>query len=308
MPALARGDETFPVRDREIDRRQRPGGKDRARDDDAGGGLLMDHQIGADRQHRRLQHHAQHLGDRAEAARHVAGALVAGQVFFVGLGPAAGEPPRHAHCDQHFGVAPAGRRQIVAPRRQRHGVAGRLARHEFGDQREDHENDGADQRGRAEQPVEREADRQIERQPGQVEERAGAHAAEERADVVEVAQRLQALIAAAHHQRQAHDGLEHAGVEGLVERGADAPQDPSPDQVEPALGDVEEAGENDQADQRRHAAAWQHPVVDLQHENRAGQIQQIDHATHDADADKGAAAGTQRFTEFGSPDTGSGCH
>ena len=94
----------------------------------------------------------------------------------------------------------------------------------------------------------------------------------------------------------------------FVERGADAPQDPSPEQVEPALGDVEEAGENDQADQGRHAAAWQHPVVDLQHENRAGQIQQIDHATHDADADKGAAAGTQRFTEFGSPDTGSGCH
>ena len=45
------------------------------------------------------------------------------------------------------------------------------------------------------------------------------------------------------------------------------------------------------------------PGADLQ-----GQIQQIDHATHDADADKGAAAGTQRFTEFGSPDTGSGCH
>jgi hypothetical protein len=77
VPALTRGDEAFPMGDREIDRRQRPGREDRACDDDAGGGLLMNDQIGADRQHRRLQHHAQHLGDRAEAARHVAGALVA---------------------------------------------------------------------------------------------------------------------------------------------------------------------------------------------------------------------------------------
>ena len=80
------------------------------------------------------------------------------------------------------------------------------------------------------------------------------------------------------------------------------------DQVEDALGDVEAAGENHQADQRRHAAARQHPVVDLQHENRAGQVQQIDHAAHDADANKGAAAGAQRLTEFGTPDAGSGCH
>ncbi len=215
--------------------------------------------------------------------------------------------------DMPIATSTSALRRLVAARSLRRAASVMASRAgwrdmQFGDQRQDHENDGADQRGRAEQPVEREADRQIERQPGQVEERAGPHAAEERADVVEVAQRLQALIAAAHHQRQAHDGFEHAGVEGLVERGADAPQDPSPDQVEPALGDVQDAGENDQADQRRHAAAWQHAVIDLQHENRAGQIQQIDHATHDADADERAAAGAQRFTEFGSPDTGSGCH
>ena len=79
------------------------------------------------------------------------------------------------------------------------------------------------------------------------------------------------------------------------------------DQIETALGDVEAAGENHQTDQGRHAAARQHAVVDLQHEDRAGEVQQIDHATHDADADKGAAAGAQRFTELGTPD-GSGCH
>ena len=296
------------MRDREIDRRQRPRAQDRARDDDAGGGFLVDHEIGADREHGRLQHHAQHLGDRAEPAGDVAGALIAGQIVFVGLAPALGQPSGHAHRDQHFGVAPAGGGQIVAPRGQRHGLAGRRARHEFGDQRQRHQNDGADQRGHAEQPVERKADRQIERQPGQIEERARSHAAEERADVVEIAQRLQALVAVADQQRQSHDGVEHAGVDGLVERGADAAEDAPAEQVENALRDVESAGENDQADQRRHAAAWQHPVIDLQHEDRAGQVQQVDHATHDADANERAATSAQRFTEFGSPDTGSGHH
>ena len=136
MPALARGDETLPVRDRQIDRRQRPRAQDRARDDDAGGRLLMDHEIGADREHRRLQHHAQHLGDRAEPAGDVAGALIAREIILVGLAPAPGQPSGHAHRDQHFGVAPAGGGQIVAARRQPHRLARRRARHELGDEGE----------------------------------------------------------------------------------------------------------------------------------------------------------------------------
>jgi len=62
MPALAGGDKTLPVGDREIDRRQRPRAQDRAGDDDAGGRFLVNHQIGTDAEHGRLQHHAQHLG------------------------------------------------------------------------------------------------------------------------------------------------------------------------------------------------------------------------------------------------------
>ena len=71
------------------------------------GRLLVDHQIGADGEHRRLQHHAQHLGDRAETAGDVAGALIAREIVRVGFAPAPGQPPGHAHRDQHFGVAPA---------------------------------------------------------------------------------------------------------------------------------------------------------------------------------------------------------
>ena len=308
MPALARGDKTLPVGDGEIDRRQRAGAENRARDDDAGGGFLVDHEIGADREHRRLQHHAQDFGDGAEAAGDVAGALIARQIGLVGLAPALHQTSGHAHRDQHLGVAAAGGGQIVAPRGQRHRLLGRRARQELGDQRQRHQNDGAAQRGDAEQPVKRKADRQIERQPWQIEERARPHAAEKRPDIVEIAQRLQALVAPADHQRQPHHGFEHACVDGFIERGSDAAENAAADQIEAALRDVEAAGENHQADQGRHAAARQHTVVDFQHENRAGQVQQIDHATHDANADKGAATGAQRFTEFGTPDAGSGCH
>ncbi len=80
------------------------------------------------------------------------------------------------------------------------------------------------------------------------------------------------------------------------------------DQIEEALGDVQSAGEDNQTDKGRYAPAWKHPVVDLQHEDRSGQIEQVDHAAHDADADERAAAGAQRIAEFGTPDTGSGCH
>ncbi len=308
VPALPRGNETFPMRDREIDRRQRPRAQDRARDDNARGRLLMNHQIGADGEHRRLQGHAQDLGDRAETAGDVAGALIAREIILVGFAPAPGQASGHAHRDQHFRVSPAGGGQIVSPRRQSHGLTCRRARHVFGDDGKADQDDRPDQRGKADHDMEGETDRQIERQPRQIEQRARSHAGEERADIVQIAQRLKTLIAPADHQRQAHDGVEHAGIEGFIERGSDTPEDSSPDQVENALGDVQSAGEDDQTDQRRYAPARQHPVVNLQHEDRAGQIEQVDHAAHGADADERTAAGAQRITEFGTPDTGIGCH
>ena len=308
MPALARGNETLPVRDREINRGQRPCAQDRACDDDARGGLLVDNEISADREHRRLQGHAQHLGDRTEPARDVAGALVAVEIVLVGLAPAAGQAAGHPHCHQHLGVAPAGGGEIVAARGKPGRLARRPARHVFGGQGEADEDDGADQRGKADHDMEGKADRQIKRQPGQIEESAGPEAAQERADVVEVAQRLQAFVAAADDQRQTDHGFEHPAIERFIERRADPSEDSSAQQVKHALSQVQSAGQDRQPDQGRHAAARQHPVVDLQHEQRAGQIQQVDHAAHDADADKGAAACAQRFAEFGTPDTGSACH
>ncbi len=127
MPALARGHKSLPVRNRKIDRRQRPRAQDRAGDDDAGGRFLVNHQIGADAKHRRLQCHPHDLGDRAEASGNIAGALIAREIIFVGLAPAPGQAPGHPHCNQNFGITPAGASQIVAARRQTRRLTRRRA-------------------------------------------------------------------------------------------------------------------------------------------------------------------------------------
>ncbi|MGY4431517.1 hypothetical protein ACVWWO_003994 [Bradyrhizobium sp. F1.13.1] len=223
---------------------------------------------------------------------------VAVEIFFVGLAPARVHPAGHAHRHHDFGIAAAGLGEIVALGGKPHRVFRRLAGHELGDQRQSDQDDGADQRGDADHDVEGEADGEIERQPGQIEERARAHAAKKGADIVEIAQRLKPLVAAADQQRQADDGVEHPLVQGFVQRGADPAQNPVADHVQNALRHVEETGEDDQADQGRNAAARQHPIVDLQHEDRPGQIEQVDHAAHQADADKRRATGAQRITEL----------
>jgi hypothetical protein len=160
-------------------------------------------------EHRRLQRHAHHFGGGAETAGDVAGALIAGEVILVGRGPAFGQAAGHAHRHQHFGVAPAGDGEIVAPRRQHQRLARRLAGQYFGKDGESDQKDRADQGGQAEHDMERKADRQIQRQPRQVEQRAWPDAGQERPDIVEVPQRLQAFATAAGDQRQANHGLEH---------------------------------------------------------------------------------------------------
>ena len=72
----------------------------------------------------------------------------------------------------------------------------RLAGAELGQQRQPDEQDRADQCGDADPEVEQEADREIERHPRQVEQRRRPEARQEAADLIEVAQRLQAVARA----------------------------------------------------------------------------------------------------------------
>ena len=56
FPRLAGGDKSLPIGDRKVDRSKCSRDEDRARNDDAGSGFMIDDQIGAKPEHRRLQH------------------------------------------------------------------------------------------------------------------------------------------------------------------------------------------------------------------------------------------------------------
>ena len=195
----------------------------------------MDDQIGADGEHRRLQHHAQDLGDRAEAARDVAHALLPIQIGMVRVLPALGDPAQHAHGDQRLGVAPAGFGKTVARDRETGRLFRRLAGQILGEHRQRDQDDRADQRGDADQRMKGKADDEVERHPGQIEQRDRAETGQERAYAVEIAQRLQAVVALSHLQRQPHDRIVDPAAERLIEAGADPNQDASADQVENGL-------------------------------------------------------------------------
>ena len=174
-----------------------------------------------------------------------------------------------------------------------------FARVNLSQHRERAQNDGARQRGNADQRVEREADDEIERNPGQIEEGDRPHPGQEGPQVVEVAQRLQAVSAIARLQRQADQRVVDAVADGLVEAGADPHQNAAADQIEHAERCVKRGRDGDQGDQGRHAVARQHPVIDLQHEDRAGEHQDVAHAAEHGGRNERTAAGGQRRRQFG---------
>ena len=104
--------------------------------------------------------------------------------------PEDGEAVGHAHHLDNLGVAPArfGQRHPAV------GEPGRFARRattqEFGHQGKGDEDHTASRRRNADPGMEEEADDEVERHPRQVEQRRGAHRRQERADSVEVVQRL----------------------------------------------------------------------------------------------------------------------
>ena len=76
LAGLARGDKALPIGDRKLDRSKRARHKDRTGNDDAGGGLLVDHEIGAKPKHERLQHKRMTRDSASKHAGAVRGARV----------------------------------------------------------------------------------------------------------------------------------------------------------------------------------------------------------------------------------------
>ncbi len=298
-PALPGRDKPFPIGDGKVDRGQRAGGQDGAGDDDARRCLLQDHQIGAHSQHGGLQQQAQHLGDGGEAAADVAHPAMARHVLPVGLGPARRHAAHHTHGHQRLGVAAAGFGKPVARCGKQRCLGAGCASQQLGEKRQHDENDAAAERRQADPGMEEITDGDEHRHPRQIVERDRPRARQKRTDAVEIAQGLQTVLLISDQQRQSQDAVVDAPAQDFIEGAPDPHQNPSPDQVENPLRGVKAAGQRHQPDERRHAAARQHPVVDFQHEHRPGQHQDVAHGADQADADEGAPAGRQRGRKFG---------
>ena len=235
FPALAGGDETAPIRDRELDGRQRARAQDRARDDDAGRRLLLDNEIGADAEHRRLQGHPQHLRHRAEPARHIGRTLLRVHEVRIGRAPERPETPTHAHGLKNLGVADARQRQHVARCPALGRRLGRLTGAELGDEGDRDQKERPCDGSHADPEVKQEADGDIERHPGQIKERRRAEARKEMPDLVEIPDRLHPIPRHPLFQRQANENVVDAPIERFVEGGSDASEHAAAEHVEHAL-------------------------------------------------------------------------
>jgi hypothetical protein len=133
-----------------------------------------------------------------------------------------------------------------------------------------------------------EQDGNVERHPGQIEDRSGPAAGEKGPELLEVAERGCRAVPCAAGHAALEIGLEYEGAELRINAAADPREQARAHQLEPTLEQVNDDHQHDERGERRHAAAREHAVVNLQHEQGAGQHQHVDGAAEDRGNSKGA--------------------
>ena len=196
---------------------------------------------------------------------------------------------RHCHRHQNLGVASAGIGQSIARCRMVRGSLHRSPGQAIGEERQYHEDECAAERSGPYQRVKGKTDGEIERQPWQVEQGGGPGARQYRPYRIEVADRLQSVAAPAGAERQAYHQLVNTVAEPPVDLVSDPDQHAAPGNLQDALEDEKQRGNDTQPDEGRHAAAWQDAVIHFQHEQRAGQAQEIDQSAECGNADQCSA-------------------
>ena len=186
-------------------------------------------------------------------------------------GPALAQAADHAEdcCDFDIGAALIGLGACQSDRLLGLGrmVAGDLLGHD----RDDRKDDACDQRQPPEHSVHRKDDGEVDRRPWHVEESDRSIALEKLTDRLEVTQCLAALRP--RPERLQRHRLEDPVAQAFIENPADADEQPGPDKFEEPIKSVEYHRQNRQSEERRHAAAGQDAVIDLQHEQWPGQHQ-----------------------------------
>jgi hypothetical protein len=131
--------------------------------------------------------------------------------------------------------------------------------------------------------VEQEDEGEVERQPGNIVDRRRAAARHELREGVEILHRAQLAPDRAqsvgHHRGERERRSRQLGIHVL----SDTEQHTSAQPFQKAEEQIERQRQDCDRHKGRHRAADQHAVIDLKHEQRARQHQQIDHQADAAD-------------------------
>ena len=264
-----------PVADRLIDGRKRPPQQDRPGDHHPRRQLPAQRQPRPQPQHHRLQEQAQRLGDHPVESVAVRGRQ--------GLVEQPVAQPRRAgqnnveHAETLHGLA-AGTHlfdEVLGVGRRLPGLLLQAPRPRLVDERHHQQQAAGEHRQDAEHPVEGEQHEQEHRRPGRIEEGEGAVAGGETLDRFQIAQAGGRPGALRRHHRALQDRPQHARVEPRLQPRAGAGQHPPARMIEHAHEQEQERHQNGQRDQRRLRPRAQHAVVNLQHEQRAGEHQYV---------------------------------
>ena len=134
---------------------------------------------------------------------------------------------------------------------------------------------------------------QEQRNPRHVEKCGRPGTRQECAHLVEITQRLLSQDWLCSPQRKRDQGKVNLRLQLSVEQGANPRQHAAAERIEITLQHIGDDHDRRQPEQRRHIAARDHTIVHLQHVNRAGQRQQIDHAAENRHACQSSSACAQ---------------
>jgi len=234
-----------------------------------------------------LQQEPQDFGRRGKNARFVRGIGRRFHIFVIDAAPDPAKRIGHAHAAQNFGIAATGFGQTAPFGLHLAGFLHRIAGKIIGKQRQDEQHHRPGDCKSAEPGVKQIDDKQIDRCPGHVEQGRDTLSGKETANALQVANRLNRVCLGARLDRQQHVFVQGKKTDIRIEAVTDTNQNPLPDEFQNAHEAIERNDKQNQGDERRDAAACKDPVIDLQHEQRPGQHQEIDDETEGSDAGEG---------------------
>ncbi len=255
-----------------LDRLQRTAEQDRRRDHDSGRCIRVDDQPRAEREHDDLHDLPEDPRRCRQARRRGRQRVATVEHLLVSCAPSGDDATGHAHCRQRLGMTVHRLREARGLVRGALRRFRRVARDALGEKREDSQRERACAGGDREQRMHQADHQQVDGEPRCIEQRANARAAEEGAQPRDVPQRINRAGASGS---VAQAMLEQSRREHALQRVAGRCQRTRARNIHRVCEREREQRQRAQHQQRHYAAAREHAVEHLQHEQRRHQHREV---------------------------------